>query len=161
MCIMSTDDPTDALETLRQVGRDEAERILKLLEAAIAKSQRSRRRIERDLGWSQGYLGSILRRRISLKVWHVFALSRELGIEPMTFFLTAAPPRDPGWILQQLGVEPPPKPPEPAAPKPEPPPIDWDALEELMRKLLIEELKRFGLVEPGPEPDWDSEPVPS
>lgn len=155
--IIDVIDPTDALETLRQVGQDEAQRILKLLEAAVVKSRRSRRQIERKLGWSQGYLGSLLRGRIGLKVWHVFALSRELGIEPLSFFLIAAPPRDPSWILKQLGIEPPPpKPPEPAAPKPEPPPVNWEELEDMMRKLLLEELTRLGLVEPEPEPE--SEP---
>lgn len=157
--IIDVIDPTDALETLRQVGQDEAQRILKLLEAAVVKSRRSRRQIERKLGWSQGYLGSILRGRIGLKVWHVFALSRELGIEPLSFFLTAAPPRDPSWILKQLGIElPPPKPPEPAVPKPEPPPVDWDELEDMMRRLLLEELTRLGLVEPEPEPEPETPP---
>lgn len=164
MCTMTIDiiDPTDAMETLNQVGKDEAQRILKLLEAAIVKSRRSRRQIERQLDWSQGYLGSILRGRISLKVWHVFSLSRELGIEPLSFFLIAAPPRDPSWILKQLGLEPaPPKPPEPAAPKPERPPVNWDELEDMMRKLLLEELTRLGLVEPEPEPEPEPETAPA
>ncbi len=98
-----------------QVGKEEAERILRLLEAAIVQSRRSRRKIERNLGWSQGYLGSLMRGRIALKVWHVFALSRELGIEPLSLFLTVSPPRDPTWILEQLGITP-----APAAPPPPP-----------------------------------------
>jgi hypothetical protein len=156
--IIDRTDSTDAGVTLNQVGMDEAQRILKLLEAAIVKSRRSRRDIERKLGWSQGYLGSLLRGRIALKVWHVFALSRELGIEPLSFFLTVAPPRDPGWILQQLGIEPPPKPPEKAAPKEEAVPIDREELEEMMQKLLYDELSRLGLLDADRGPEPDSEP---
>lgn len=152
--IIDRTDSNDALETLTRVGKDEAERVLGLLEVAIVESRRSRRDIERKLGWSQGYLGSILRGRIGLKVWHVFALARELRIEPLSLFLTAAPPRDPGWILQQLGVEPPPAPPEPAPPKVEAPPIDREELEEMMRTLLYDELSRLGLL----DTDTDLEP---
>jgi len=156
MCIMIIDrtESSNAMDTLNRVGQDEAQRVLKLLEAAILKSRRSRREIERDLGWSQGYLGSILRGRIALKVWHVFALSRELEIEPLSLFLTAAPPRDPGWILQQLGVDPPPpKPLEPPAPKAETVPFDREELEEMMRKLLYDELERLGLLDELLEPE--------
>jgi hypothetical protein len=148
--IIDRTDSNDAMETLTQVGKEEARRILKLLDAAIVKSRRSRRQIERKLGWSQGYLGSLLRGRIALKVWHVFALSRELELEPLSLFLTAAPPRDPSWILKHLGIEPPPPaPPEPAAPKPEVVPIDREELEEMMRNLLYQELSRLGLLEPA------------
>ena len=137
---------------------DEAKRILELLEAAIHKSRRSRRDIERKLGWSQGYLGSLLRGRIALKVWHVFALSRELGLEPMSFFLTVAPPRDPNWILQQLGIDPPPEPAEKPAPKAETVPFDREELEEMMRKLLYDELSRLGLLDAEREPYVELEP---
>ena len=151
--IIGRTESTKGVDTLNQVGMEEAKRILELLEAAILKSRRSRRDIERKLGWSQGYLSSLLRGRIALKVWHVFALSRELGLEPLSFFLTAAPPRDPGWILQQLGIDPPPKPAEPA-PKKETVPFDREVLEEMMQKLLYDELSRLGLldVDRGPEP---------
>lgn len=146
--IIDRTDSTKAMDSLTRVGMDEAQRVLKLLDAAILKSRRSRREIERKLGWSQGYLGSLLRGRIGLKVWHVFALSRELGIEPLSLFLTAAPPRDPGWILQQLGIDPlPPAPPEPAPPKVETVPVDREELEEMMRKLLYDELSRLGLLD--------------
>src|SRR5262245_38084168 len=157
MFIMTTD-TTDTSEPPKpkiprgQVGKEEAERILGLLEAEIIRSRRSRRKIERNLGWSQGYLGSVLRRRIALKVWHVFALARELGIEPLSLFLTVSPPKDPQWILDQLGIAPPPPTPEPAPAKEEKPPIDWDALEEIVQKLLREELAKFGLLEPEPAP---------
>ncbi|HYU34060.1 MAG TPA: hypothetical protein VEW48_18045 [Thermoanaerobaculia bacterium] len=136
------------------VGQEEAERIIKLLDDEIVKSRRSRRKIERELGWSQGYLGSVLRGRIGLKVWHVFALARELGLEPLLLFMTASPPRDPIWIFEQLGIPLPEPKPEPPPPPPAPPPVaeetplpNRDELEEMMRKLLREELERFGLLE--------------
>ncbi len=89
---LSDEEPLHSVPT---VGREESEGVLRLLDDAIVKSRRSRRQIERNLGWSQGYLGSLLRGRIGLKVWHVFALSHELGIEALSLFLTVAPPRDP------------------------------------------------------------------
>lgn len=150
MYAMKTD-KTDSLESLRRVGQEAAKRALQIIEAAITKSRRSRREIERALGWSQGYLGSILRGRIALKVWHVFALARELGFEPLSLFLTISPPRDPSWVLEQLGIEPAPA---EASPPSEPPPphVSREELEEMMRTLLREELARFGLAEPGEYP---------
>lgn len=145
------DTTNDPIEALTRVGQEEARRILGLLDDAIVQSRRSRRKIERNLGWSQGYLGSVLRGRIGLKVWHVFALSRELRIEPLSLFLTAAPPRDPSWILEQLGIEP-----APAKPAEEPPPVEvvseplpatLEELEDLVQKLLRDELARLGLLD--------------
>ena len=127
----------------------ETERLLRLLDAAILMSRRSRREIERKLGWSQGYLGSLLRGRIGLKVWHVFALSRELGIEPLSLFLTVAPPRDPSWILQQLGLNPAVPEAAPAVEDKGRTDLNRDELEEMMRLLLRQELERFGLLEPS------------
>lgn len=156
---MATKDnePPSSSNDLNRLSKEEAERILGLLKDAIRKSERSRRSIERDLDWSQGYLGSILRRRIALKVWHVFAISRVLQLEPLSFFLVVAPPREPGWVLRQLGL--PPLPPEPARPAPPKPKrkvqIDFDALEEMTRKLLNDELARLGLLDLGqPAPDY-------
>lgn len=148
MCTMSTDnEATD--DPSGQVGQKEAERILRLLDEAIGESRRSRREIERKLGWSQGYLGSLLRGRIALKVWHVFALARELELEPLSFFFIAAPPRNPNWILEQLGV---PLPEEPAKPKKKLPPMDRDELEALVKDLLHYELEKAGLLNIYREP---------
>lgn len=131
------------------MDQDEAQRLLKLLEEAIVQSGRSRRNIERSLGWSQGYLGSLLRGRIALKVWHVFALARELEIEPLSFFLTVAPPRDPNWVLEQLGIPPPgsDKPgPEPIPPGPL---LSREEIEDLVRETLKVELERIGAEVPA------------
>lgn len=152
---------TDAKESRGQVGHAEAKRLLRLLDEAIVHARRSRREIERKLGWSQGYLGSLLRGRIALKVWHVFALSRELGIEPLSFFITIAPPRDPRWILEQLGIPIPPEPKEPPPPKPRQPPMDRDELELMVKTLLHEELEKAGLLdlyrEPYSEDNFDQD----
>lgn len=150
----------EPLHPVPTVGREESEGVLRLLDDAIVKSRRSRRQIERNLGWSQGYLGSLLRGRIGLKVWHVFALSHELGIEALSLFLTVAPPRDPSWILQQLGITlEPAKVEEPA--EPAEPPLTRGDVEVLARKLLYEELTRFGLVEPRPAPGLEPAPAHS
>lgn len=54
------------------MNQGEVERLLVLLEDAVRRSRRSRREIERKLGLGQGYLGSLFRGRIELKVWHVY-----------------------------------------------------------------------------------------
>src|SRR5436305_7435138 len=123
------------------MNQDEVQRLLTLLEEAIHRSRRSRREIERKLGMGQGYLGSLFRGRIELKVWHVYTLARELGIEPLALFLEAAPPRDPGWILEQLdaagGRD--------AAPiETAEAPLTREEIEELVRRTLRDELGRRG-----------------
>lgn len=136
---------------------EESKRLCTLLDEAIHASRRSRRGIERKLGWGQGYLGSLLHGRIELKVSHVYILARELGIEPLSLFLQASPPRDPQWVLDQLGV--PPEEPE-AEPPPESPPLTREEIEELVRRTLREELARIGVTpgEEGEPPEEDLTP---
>jgi hypothetical protein len=151
--------PEDSTDGQTALGQREAGRVLRLLDDAIVSSRRSRRRIERDLGWSQGYLGSLLRGRIGLKVWHVFALSHVLGVEPLSLFLSAAPPRDPSWIFEQLGLPMPQEESEDTEPEePAEPPLTRGDVENLARKLLHEELARFGL-QPRPESEYQPPPV--
>lgn len=58
-------------------------------------------------------------------------------------YLAITPPRDPGWILQQLGL-----PSEPAQPaEPPPPRLSREEIDEMMQELLYGELKRFGLLD--------------
>ena len=87
---------------------DESDRLLTLMDDAIHQSHRSRREIERTLGLSQGYLGSLFKGRIQLKVSHVYSISRVLDLEPLTFFLKASPPseKDRASLLEQLGEGP-------------------------------------------------------
>jgi transcriptional regulator with XRE-family HTH domain len=87
--------------------REESKRLLELLDDAIRNTQphRSRRGIERNLGLSQGYLASLFKGRIELKVAHVYAIACELDIEPLSLFLQVSPPKDRNLLLRQLGVE--------------------------------------------------------
>lgn len=92
--------PMDPLEDA------EVQRMLDLLDLAIHDARRSRRDIERSLGLGQGYLGSLFRGRIELKVWHVYRLARELKRDPLSFFFEVSPPQDSRWVLKALGLDP-------------------------------------------------------
>ncbi len=61
--------------------------------------------------------------------------------------MSTLPPRDPSWILEQLGIDP--LPPKEAAEKEATPPMDWEEIEEMMQKLLHDELERYGLLDPS------------
>lgn len=125
----------------REMSQEEVKRLLELLDEAIRRSGRSRREIERTLGLGQGYLGSLFSGRIALKVWHVFVLGRELGLEPLTLFYDAAPPKDPASLLERLeaGYRRAGSPPIPPAP----PSMSREEIEELIKKTLREELARL------------------
>jgi hypothetical protein len=120
------------------MNKDEVQRLLVLLEDAIHHSRRSRREIERTLGLGQGYLGSLFRGRIELKVWHVYTLARELGLEPLTLFLQASPPPSPDWILAQLGASG-----AGRAAAHDEGPLTREEVEDLVRRTLREELQRI------------------
>lgn len=123
------------------MDQDEVQRLLDLLDHAIHLSRRSRREIERTLGLGQGYLGSLLKGRIELKVRHVYVLARELGLDPLSFFVQASSPKESVW-LQQLGAtaEAPAAPAEPAS---EEVPLTRSEIEDLVRKTLRDELARL------------------
>jgi hypothetical protein len=128
----------------------QVERLLALLDEEIHRSRRSRREIERALGLGQGYLGSLFKGRIELKVWHVFVLARELGIEPLTLFYQAAPPADPRGLLELIGADAGRRAGDAAAsgsPGAEPT-LNREEVEELVRKTLREELARLATMDP-------------
>ena len=124
------------------MDQDEVRRILDLLDRAIHLSRRSRREIERTLGLGQGYLGSLLKGRIELKVRHVYVLARELGLDPLSFFVQAqaSSSKESAW-LQQLGAsaEAPAAPAEPD----EEAPLTRSEIEDLVRRTLRDELSRL------------------
>lgn len=145
----------------------EVQKLLKLLDQAIHESRRSRRDIERSLGLGQGYLSSLFRGRIELKVWHVYRLARELGHDPLTFFFKVSPPQDTRWVQEQLGLSPLAAPLAPLAPmtpdtarekesEKTPPPVipGPDALvtraelDALVRRTIRDELSRMKDKEP-------------
>lgn len=85
---------------------EEASNVLTELERTIRSSGVSRREIERRLEMGQGYLNSLFKGRIQLRVAHVYEIARVLGVEPLSLFFGATPPRDPDWLLKQLGLQP-------------------------------------------------------
>ena len=142
------------------VEDEEVQRLLQLLDQAIRDARRSRRDIERSLGLGQGYLGSLFRGRIELKVWHVYRLARELKLDPLSFFFEVSPPQDSRWVLKALGLDPEKvlekKAPEekPAEPEKEKSSsITPEDVEAIVMKVIREELKRRGLDEPGEPKD--------
>lgn len=85
---------------------EKSKALLTVLDRSIRLSGRSRRSVERDLGMGQGYLNSIFKGRIQLKVAHVHDIAGLLGVEPLSLFFQAFPPKDPDWLLLQLGIRP-------------------------------------------------------
>ena len=140
----------------------EVQELLRLLDRAIHDTRRSRREIERSLGLGQGYLSSLFRGRIELKVWHVYRLARELGHDPLKFFFKVSPPQDPKWVHEHLGLAP-----EVTrakqiekAPPPLGPTLDMlvtrGELDNLVRRTIREELARIKDDDPEePEEDGD------
>ena len=148
--------------------------MLDLLDLAIHDARRSRRDIERSLGLGQGYLGSLFRGRIELKVWHVYRLARELKRDPLSFFFEVSPPQDSRWVLKALGLDPDKvleKPGErsetrpaerakeetPEAKKEEPGQLTPKVVEEIVLRTIRLELNRLGLGEPE-DGSKDSDP---
>jgi hypothetical protein len=84
--------------------RDEVLVLLDLLDRVILKGDRSKRGIERDLGVGQGYLGSLLRGRITLKVEHLYDLGEVVGFEPLVLFFQSAPKEHQERFLKELGL---------------------------------------------------------
>lgn len=85
---------------------EESKNVLFQLASSIQSSKLSRREIERRLGLGQGYLNSLFKGRIQLRVSHVYEIARVLEIEPLSLFFEATPPKDPKWLLGELGLDP-------------------------------------------------------
>ena len=118
--------------------RDEVETLLKLLDDAIVNSRISKRQLERILGQGQGYIGSLIKGRITLKVGHVYDIGEALGLEPLLLFFRAAPKENQERLLKALGkqadgdgAE------DPAAP------MTREEVEELVRRVVRQELARL------------------
>jgi transcriptional regulator with XRE-family HTH domain len=89
---------------MNALSKEESDRLLSLLEKHVRQAEMSQREMERRLGLSQGYLGGLFKGRIQLKVSHVYGIARILEMEPLYFFLHASPPKDPEWLMNQLGI---------------------------------------------------------
>jgi hypothetical protein len=85
--------------------RDEVETLLRLIDDEILKSRISKRKLERILGQGQGYIGSLIKGRITLKVGHVYDIGEALGLEPLLLFFRAAPKENQERLLKALGVQ--------------------------------------------------------
>ena len=73
--------------------REEVERLLTVLRTAIRLLGLTNREIERRLGLTPSYLGRLFGGSIELKMEHVLAISRAMGLEPAEFFELAYPRR--------------------------------------------------------------------
>jgi hypothetical protein len=88
-----------------ELQRDEVETLLKLIDDEILKSRISKRKLEKILGQGQGYVGSLIKGRITLKVEHVYDISEALGLEPLLLFFRSAPKENQERLLKALGVQ--------------------------------------------------------
>jgi transcriptional regulator with XRE-family HTH domain len=135
---------------MNTLSKEESDRLLVVLETHVRDADMSQRELERRLGMSQGYLGALFQKRIQLKVFHVYGIARALGLEPLYFFLQATPPKDPEWLLDQLGIK---KVLETSFPDSLPSPTR-EEIREVIKTTLAAELERifgtsFNSEEPG------------
>jgi hypothetical protein len=87
-----------------ELQREEVETLLKLIDDEILKSRISKRKLEKILGQGQGYMGSLIKGRITLKVEHVYDIGEALGLEPLLLFFRAAPKENQERLLKALGA---------------------------------------------------------
>lgn len=117
----------------------EVQRYLELLEGVIKVEGFSIREVERRLGWGKGTLNGIFRGKIELKLRHLFGILDLLGYTPEQFYDLAHRKLPEGTsvaqrilrILDDIGVERPVKPQEPA-----PHALDDAELERRMRAMF-------------------------
>lgn len=119
--------------------RPEVEALVRLIDDEILRSRISKRKLEKILGQGQGYVASLTRGRISLKVAHVYDLAEALGLEPLLLFYRAAPRKNQERLLKELRLQPAGE--EAAAKKA--PPLTVADVEEMVRKIVRQELGRL------------------
>jgi hypothetical protein len=119
--------------------RDEVLVLLKLLDKEMLNGDRSKRRIERDLGVGQGYIGSLLRGRITLKVEHLWDLGEVVGFEPLVLFFRSAPKEHQERFLRELGLTRSSS--DDASSSLQP--MTREEIEELVRKVVRQEMARM------------------
>lgn len=117
--------------------RDEVETLLRLLDDEILKSRISKRKLERILGQGQGYIGSLIKGRITLKVGHVYEIGEALGLEPLVLFFRAAPKENQERLLKELGLR------AASAPKAPEAPMTREEIEDLVARTVRRELARL------------------
>jgi hypothetical protein len=121
--------------------RDEVLDLLQLLDREILNGDRSKRKLERDLGVGQGYLGSLLKGRITLKVEHLWDLGEVVGFEPLVLFFLSAPKEHQERFLKELRLTR-----EASAAAPEAvQPMTREEIEELVKKAVRQEMARMAM----------------
>ncbi|HYN22352.1 MAG TPA: hypothetical protein VE078_15430 [Thermoanaerobaculia bacterium] len=119
--------------------RPEVEALVRLIDDEILRSRISKRKLEKILGQGQGYVASLTRGRIALKVGHVYDLAEALGLEPLLLFYRAAPKKNQERFLQELRLQPAAE--DAAARKT--PALTLAEIEEMVRKIVRQELGRL------------------
>jgi len=119
--------------------RPEVEALLRLIDDEILRSRISKRKLEKMLGQGQGYVASLTRGRIALKVGHVYDLAEALGLEPLLLFYRAAPKKNQERFLQELRPQ---SAAEDAAAR-KAPALTFAEIEEMVRKIVRQELGRL------------------
>jgi transcriptional regulator with XRE-family HTH domain len=80
---------------------DDVKRLADFVRLKIRSTGHFQNAVERRLGWGEGYLSQLLRGNQDLKVKHVYAILRVIGVPPSEFFsqlaaLEAYSPSQPG-----------------------------------------------------------------
>jgi transcriptional regulator with XRE-family HTH domain len=119
--------------------RDEVLVLLELLDKEILNKGRSKRKLEKDLGVGQGYLGSLLKGRITLKVEHLWELGEVVGFEPLILLFRSAPKEHQERFMKELGLKQEIPDEAPAAVKP----MTREEIEELVNKAVRREMARM------------------
>jgi hypothetical protein len=127
---------------LLMLRKEETDRLLTLLDESIRQSHCSHRELERRMGLGEGYLRGLFKQRTQLRLEHVYAIAHALGVEPMSFFLRASPPRDPDWLLKQLGIRPGKRPRFPLH-ESEEPNLSRQGIQNVVRSAIRNELGRI------------------
>jgi len=103
--------------TFRMSDKEEVNRLLNVLRTSIRLLGLTNREIARRLGLTPSYVSRIFSGTIELKVEHVLAITRAMGLEPWEFFELAYPRRSasPSESFQSIrtllrDMQPPPEP---------------------------------------------------
>jgi hypothetical protein len=97
--------------------RPEVLALLRLIDDELRRVDVSKRELERRLGQGQGYIASVLRERIVLKVEHLWDIGDAIDVEPLVLLYRSAPPEHRERFLKELGLAP-----VSREPAPQPPP---------------------------------------
>ncbi len=127
----------------KDLDKTEVERLIRVLTTAMRILDISNREVERRLDLSQSYLSRLFNGLIELRVEHLIAISRAIGLKPGELFSLAYPRRpDPPSeavlrlrrVLQEL---------QPPAPAPPSQPARNGEMEKEMEKKILETVQRL------------------